>query len=743
LEPLGYADDVNIAKGRPYTLNKPASEHYPDTDHKLLTDGKFGADRDLDCGNLVCAPGWVGFVYGTPVITLDLENTYQLQRISVSFLSFPSKGVNPPLTIRLQSSLDGLRWIPRGMLKKGTSSFNLEDVKWQSRYLRFFVARDQWLFIDEITVTGTPASFQSTIQPQEEPIKRILVATSDLTEPDERLLRLSNLLDGMGLEFDMITTEHIDDIEFLDYQLLIFVSSSKIPFNVTRSLEQSIEFAVHNGTNVLWIGSGIWGSFKTTVLPDTFGVRYVKQDSNETIGVRYAEYSNLDGKMERLPLKHETMWVVEPVEAEAINWYLDDHGKRLDIPFITRMKADSACGEAVFLALPLLDRWKEDETYFTYARAEILMGAIRSLISDGVVGKHPAANAHDAVFMLRLEDYTPDGLYIGHGSRSWLIRMNRLLALTDEYQVPLNIGIIPRYNHPFLNETHDWEEQNPTIKKLKQMAQTAFDRGGSLIVHGFDHQNGNGIDDYSGDDWETYDEDKKEFLPLEQQQVITDAAYAEIEKTWGIKPVIWETPHYMSNADTFRAAHKSGFRYFTESDTKIFPNWNGYHNNSNGMLLNIPETGAFFQANFAEVKAKTLIKQLHILPRIVRMNALFLVFYHNMSENMYRALENLLMTSSNFNLWKPSMEEYAKFWEKRQNVRINSNIDREKGQIYARINDAFDGFTLAIQLPAGVIPGGMTINSQAVDVKTRQIGKTWILYPVLKEGTHHVSVTYK
>jgi hypothetical protein len=737
-----YADVINLAKDRPYTIDKPASEHYPDTDHKLLTDGKFGADKDLDCGDRLCAPGWVGFNQGPPIITFDLENIHEIKRVSVSYLSFPSKAVNPPSGIRIEGSYDGVHWKGYGYLKKDEKQFELRDFDLSARYLRFIIMRNQWAFLDEIIIEGDPVP--TKIDSYLEPLKRVLVVTSDLEGNDERLIRLENLLDGMGLKFKTLNVDQIHDVEFLDYQLLIFASSSKIPLDLSVSQEQRIVAAIHSGTNVLWIGGGIWGSFKTTDLADAFGVRYLKQNSNEHFGVRFAEYINIAGRKERLPINHETMWVVESKDAKVISWYLDEDGRQVEIPFITRMEGDlvRGIGTGLYIALPLLDRWKTDEDYFTFARAEILAKAIRSLISDGLVGKHPAANAHDAVFMLRLEDYTPGGIYMGHSSRSWLMRMNRLLALTDKYQIPLNIGIIPKYNHPFLNETHDWEEQDPTIIKLKQMAQTAFDRGGSLIVHGFDHQNGNAIDDYSGDDWETYDEDKKEFLPLEQQQLITDSAYAEIEKTWGLKPVIWETPHYISNADTFRAAHKSGFHYFTESDTKIFPNWSGYHNNSNGLLLNIPETGAFFQANFAEVKEKTLIKQLHILPRIVRMNALFLVFYHNMSEDMHRALENLLMTSSNFSLWKPSMEEYAKFWEKRQKVSINSNIDRKKGQIYATINDAFDGFTLAIQLPAGVTPNGMTINGQAIDVKKRQIGKNWILYPVLKEGTHDVIVTY-
>ena len=727
---------VNLAEGRSYTLQTPANDGYPDPDSNLLTDGKLGANDGIDCGERACAPGWVGFDRGVPIITVDLEHTYRLQSVSVSFLSFPSAGIHPPLSIELLSSYDGIHWKPCGRLERKPSHFELAHNVYASRYLRFIVERKQWAFLDEIVVTGDGT-------PIGEPMKRILVVSSDLPENDERQLRLVNILDGMGLDFDMIDAEQLDTVDFIDYQLLVFASSSKVALTISISQEQRLLDAVTSGANILFIGGGIWGSFKSTALPEAFGVRYIKQDSNERVGVRFAEYRNLDGKTERLPLKHETVWVVEPTEAQVVSWYLNDDGRQLEIPFITRMKGDAARGIALYVSLPLLDRWKKDETYFTYARAEILTSVIRSLMTDGVVAKHPVAKAHDAVFLMRLEDYTPGGVYMGHGVRSWLIRMNKLLALTEQYKVPLNIGIIPKYAHPFFDETHDWGEKDSSIIQLKQMAQTAFERGGSLIVHGYDHQNDDGIDDFSGDDWEMWNEDAEAFLPLEQQKLITDSAYAEIEKQWGIRPVIWETPHYISNADTFRAAHNSGFRYFTESDTKIFPNWNGYHNHANGLMLNIPETGAFFQLSSAEVKHKTLIKQLYILPRIVRMNALFLVFYHNMLATMHHALENLFMTSSNFDLWKPNMETYAKFWEKRHRVEFDSNIDRIARQIHATVDDAFDGFTLAIQLPHDTVPAGVTINGEGVDVKRRQIQGSWILYPVLNEGTHDVVVTYQ
>jgi cellulose synthase/poly-beta-1,6-N-acetylglucosamine synthase-like glycosyltransferase len=732
-------DWINLAAGRSYSLQLEPSRLYPDKGG-MLTDGLRGPRENLERGSTLSAEGWVGFEHGDPLITVDLEQSYKVYKIRASFLNYPRGDINPPETIKLFTSFDGTHWIHRGSMGiADRSAFELDTAGWGARYVRLSVTRNKWAFFDEIEIFGVPSPYMA----QSAPIKKTLVVTSDLAEGDERQLRLSNILDGMGIPFDTVETDQLDGIEFLDYQLLIFASSSKVQLNISESEERRIISAINSGTNVLWIGAGIWGSFKTTALADAFGLSYVKQGSNEGVGVRYAEFTNIAEQTERLPLLHETLWVVKPTGASAEGWYLDEAGNRLDIPFITRNKGNEHRGTAVYIALPILDRWKTTETPDTYGRAEILSKAVRSLLDDGLVAKHPVPHAKDAVFLLRLEDYTPGGLYMAHTTRTWLIRMERLLELANAHNIPLNIGVIPRYNHPFLPESHTWSDETPSIVQLRHLAERAFERGGNLIVHGFDHQNGEDVDDFSGDDWETWDEDAEVFLSLDEQKKITDSAFSEIEQTWGIKPTIWETPHYISNEDTFKAAHASGFLYYTESDTKIFPNRNGYLNRANGLMLNIPETGSFFPLDAAGIKEKTLIKQLHILPRITRLNAVFLVFYHNTTSPMHQALENFLMTVERYDLWKPNIEEYARFWEMRERVSVTSTIDRNANTIEAEVTDAFEGFTLAIQLPPGKTLPVVKIGETSVDVKTKQYGDTLILYIALEEGDHRVTVSYQ
>ena len=731
---------VSLAAGRSYTLQPAPSELYPDRSGKMLTDGKRGSTEGIEGRPKLCPEGWVGFDRGQPMITIDLERTYELRRVMVGFLNYPSAGVHPPFSVKLMTSFDGQHWTPGGSLSASEKSmFELEPDGLNTRYVRLLVERKIWVLIDEINLQGVEASDKVRL----EPIKKVLVVTGARTPDDESRLRITNMIEGMGLPFDVAEVDKLYDIELPDYQLIIFASSTNFKLDIDEAKEQQIITAIYCGVNVLWIGSGIWGSFKTTDLPDAFGLKYVREEASEVMGARFATFENLAGMADRLMISHDKLWVVQPVKATVEGWYFDESGKRLHFPFITRYQGGQSHGTTTFISLPLLERWKTVEAPHTYARAEILARAVRSLTTDGVVSKHPVSYAREGVFILRLEDYTPGGSYIGHAGRSYLIRMERLLELTKEHDLPLNIAIIPKYNHPFFGESHTWADNDPIITQLRRQAKLAFESGGSLIVHGYDHQNGDQFDDFSGDDWETWDEDKKAFLSYQEQKEITDSAFREIYEKWGIKPTIWETPHYMSNSDTYKAARASGFLYFTESDTKLFPNRNGHLNRANGLLLNVPETAFYFPADAVTVKHSTLVKQKYLLPRLVRLNALFQVFYHNMSSHQHKALQNLLMTAQRFDLWKPNIEEYIQFWEFREQAKVEAYIDRNEHNIVIEVADSFDGLTLAIQLPDGRSPHQLNIDGQIADVKVRRLVGTWSLYPVLDKGRHRIVVTYR
>jgi hypothetical protein len=322
--------------------------------------------------------------------------------------------------------------------------------------------------------------------------------------------------------------------------------------------------------------------------------------------------------------------------------------------------------------------------------------------------------------------------------------MQRLLPLARDYQVPLNIALVPKYVHPYRNEYHDWASEDPEIVTLRQQAQQAFADGGTLIVHGYKHQIGQGPDNFSGDDFEMWDEKAKRFLSLEEQQHITDLGFAEVARLWHLTPTIWITPDYESNTDTYIAAARSGFKYLAESDTKLFPNREGYLNKVGGLLLNIPETGFNYPLDPSEIKTSAILKQKYILPRLIRLRAQFNMFYHNSSQQQERALKNLLVNSSKLDLWKPNLQDLGAFWENRARVEVVSRIDPIAHHVVVRVNKSFEGFALTIRLPNGAMVDTVAIDDRPATAQSRRVGDLWLIEPVMPPGLEHrITIDYR
>ena len=731
--PSAQADARNLARGLTYALQPDPSVNYPDTGG-MLTDGSYASAGDM-------GHGWVGFDQGRPEIMFDLGEVSRIDRVEASFLLAPEAGVSLPVSVQLLVSTNGERWSLGGRLAASAdrpSVFGVDTSELHARYVRILIERNSWLFVDEIAVFGSAAPGA----PAYEPIKKVLVISSMVDDYDETRSRLTNLLEGMGLPFDVVQHDNIPQTDLRNYQLVIVTAAAARELEIDQAGETQVIDAINDGVNFLWIGSGIWGTFETTALPEAFGLRYIEQGWSTEMGIAHARFTNLADEVEQMIVHKEIVSRVEAVEADVEEWYLGEDGQELAIPFITRYRATDHSGIAVYVSLPILDFWKAGEAEDTYARGEVLFKYIRRLTGQGTVGKHPVHDARDGVFLLRLEDHTPGGTAMGHAKRLWFVRLAMLVEMVRQNDVPLNIALVPRYAHPYRNEYHDWSEDELGIAIVRRLTHQMLADGGSLIVHGYYHQNGSGADDFSGDDWEMWDEDRRRFLSLAEQQRITDAAFAEVVAKWDLTPTIWETPHYISNADTFRAAYRTGFLYAVESDTKLFPNRDGYLNNVGGLMLNIPETGFDYPDTAEDIKASSILKQRYIMPRLVRMNGLFLMFYHNDSVMQYTALQNMLATVGRFDMWRPNVEEYAVFWEDRQRVEIDAQIDPIHRRIVANVARGFEGFALSIRLPDDTLPGPVTINGQVVQVAPEQVDGVWYVCPVLPDATCEVLVDY-
>jgi hypothetical protein len=724
----------NLAEGRPYLLQPQPNALYPDRNGRTLTDNKRVAGDEL-------GGGWVGFDRGRPSITFNLNGLHRINRVTIAFRSDPSQGIEPPASAKLLTSIDGQHWTPA----QATTVFAADEVSLNTgedlyaHYVRFALERREWLFLTEVQIIGAPTQDAKV----EQPTKGIALITDAAETYDASVDRLKNLLEGMGLAFDVMAPARLTSVDLTKYQLAIFAASSSGKLAISPEAEEVLVTSVQDGVNVLWVGHGIWGSFKNTDLQDAFGVRYLKQVWSADLGLTEAQFTNLDGKRERLSVYKEVIDRVEPAGATVLGWYIERNGRASAIPFMTEYRSHVQSGRAVYVSLSLLDLWKYTEAPDTYARAEVLYKQILRLTEAGTVAKHPVRDAKAGVLTVRLEDYTPGGNAMAHAVRPWLIRMQHLLTLARDHDLPLNIALVPRYSHPYRNEYHDWASDNPDIATLRQLARQALGAGGTLVVHGYKHQNGHGPDDFSGDDWEMWDEDAQRFLSLVEQRHITDLAMAEVIRCWQITPTIWETPHYASDAHTYIAAAHSGFKYVSESDTKLFPNREGYLNRIGGLLLNIPETGFNYPLDPTEIRTSAIVKEEYILPRLARLRAPFNVFYHNSSLQQERALKNLLESSKALDLWKPNLEEFGTFWERRAQVEIVSRIDPIARQIKVAVNKSFPGFALSIRLPDGAAPRAVTIDGGQATAASRRVDTAWLIEPVMPTGqAHRLTIDY-
>jgi len=390
----------NLAAGRPYLLQPQPNALYPDRNERTLTDrGRASGDR--------LHGGWVGFDRGRPSLTLDLNGVYRIDSIKIGLLSNPSNSIRPPASARLSTSFDGQHWsLAETVFALTPGEANIiVAADLHARYVRVALERREWLFLDEVEVFGSPTPNAKLDQP----VKGIALITDTAEMYDASVDRLKNLLQGMGFPYEVMASAKLPSIDLTNYQLAIFAASSSGKLEISPGAERALVGALQDGINVLWIGHGIWGSFRDTDLQDAFGVRYLKQAWSADLGLAEAQFTNLDGKPERLTVYKEVVDRVEPVGATVLGWYIERNGRASSIPFMTEFRPSTQAGRAVYVSLPLLDLWKYSEVPDTYARAEILYGQILRLTDAGIVGKHPVRDARKGVLTVRLEDYTPGG----------------------------------------------------------------------------------------------------------------------------------------------------------------------------------------------------------------------------------------------------------------------------------------------------------------------------------------------
>src|SRR5258708_4080658 len=107
--------------------------------------------------------------------------------------------------------------------------------------------------------------------------ERAVVCDDAIDVYTEGRSRVTNLVDGMGLALDIAQQDQLDGVDKDRYQLVIVAPTSDREFKLSEKAEQQIIAALGRGTNVLWIGGGILGTFQSPPFADSFCRQYVIQ----------------------------------------------------------------------------------------------------------------------------------------------------------------------------------------------------------------------------------------------------------------------------------------------------------------------------------------------------------------------------------------------------------------------------------------------------------------------------------
>ena len=147
----------NLALGKTYTLSHQPNSSYPDTDGTELTDGAYGGSSLYDSA-------WQGHQGLWPIrsVVLDLEQTYALDEVRMSFLHSAGSGVQSPSELKIFVSDNGESWALLDGSRPNIVDDGVHTVTWkadaapvQARFLRMDAELNGWLFFDEVEAYGT------------------------------------------------------------------------------------------------------------------------------------------------------------------------------------------------------------------------------------------------------------------------------------------------------------------------------------------------------------------------------------------------------------------------------------------------------------------------------------------------------------------------------------------------------------------------------------------------------------
>ncbi|MEG2596922.1 MAG: discoidin domain-containing protein, partial [Oscillospiraceae bacterium] len=147
----------NLVAGKAYEVSAEASPSYPDSGHKELTDGKYGA-ANYSNGE------WVGFIDYTGVtpvdIIFDLGSVKTFEEVKFNNLCSKNVGIKLLKGAQIFVSDDQQNWkqVLDYAITPTTSSLMIYNFKYtayhsiQARYVKLAIGMSGWGFIDEVEI---------------------------------------------------------------------------------------------------------------------------------------------------------------------------------------------------------------------------------------------------------------------------------------------------------------------------------------------------------------------------------------------------------------------------------------------------------------------------------------------------------------------------------------------------------------------------------------------------------------
>jgi len=529
-------------------------------------------------------------------------------------------------------------------------------------------------------------------------LRLLLVRSALLDSNDPQVRSLTHHLSGLGVPYVVLDTDSLSFTDLAGTAAVLVIDDPWYPALLDADTVARLSAAVADGTDILWLGTGL-----PPDLGATFGVQVGDLVETSEAGVTDLRFTDSTGADVELPVFDDLLNELTLDGAEAVAAFLPG-----EIPAATVHRPADGAGRTVLVPFGLMHYWGEEREDFAWARAELLSELVGLVQSGGGVYASPFPDGYGGAFLVRFEDLHPGGSRFWLHD-DWMDQYERVTAELDDWQIPLNLGVVARYVDPTYGEHHTWDTDGEDRARLRHLLQDDIDAGADLICHGWTHQYGTGEDDYTGVDWEFSDDGSGdwEFLPYAEQEERILAARDELEAAFGVVPPVWETPHLDGNEDTYLAASAAGFAWVNESDGFLYPNRWGEDDVMGGNVLNVPHTGSYMPnddpADYADQSLTW------VMPRLTRVRAPFFLYYHNYSIEQEEALYAMAECAHACDLWRPRVSDLATWWELRDDTTLTATRAAD-GSLSATVTDAPAGLTLVFRMPDGVEASSVTVD---------------------------------